>query len=145
MDAFEAGGMTTANAGDFNAAIARRYEGVRDYIVAHYRMNQRQDTAYWRANATNANLSDSLKTLMTTWYTGKDLGAEIDAQGIAGYYAPLSWHCLFAGYGTYPDDAKLAPPEATLGVADMAAIDAFIEGCARNFPPHHMVLDAMNA
>ena len=34
---------------DGYARIAARYEGVRDYIVAHYRMNQRDaDRGYWR-------------------------------------------------------------------------------------------------
>lgn len=32
----------------FNAAIAERYDGIRDYIVAHYRMNQWPGTPYRR-------------------------------------------------------------------------------------------------
>jgi tryptophan 6-halogenase len=136
MDAFESGGFSTANANAFNAQIGARYDGIRDYIVAHYRMNQRSDSEYWRANAANQTLSDSLKGLMTAWFTGKDMVAEINEQDIAHYYAPLSWHCLFAGYGTYPPDAKMRPPEPGLPLADLARIDRFVAGCAANFPPH---------
>ncbi len=145
IDTFEAGEFTDAQATKFNTAIAARYEGIRNYIVAHYRFNQRAESDYWRANATNQHLSDSLKALMTCWYRGEDLSAEIAAQDIARYYAPLSWHCLMAGYGTFPDDAKLKPPEPGLGAADMAWIDRFVAGCALNFPKHDAALAALSA
>ncbi len=45
--AWEEGGFTPAGRAALNGRIARRYEGVRDYIVCHYRVNGRRDTAYW--------------------------------------------------------------------------------------------------
>jgi tryptophan 6-halogenase len=138
--AFEAGDFTDTGAEAFNTRIAARYEGIRDYIVAHYRVNQRTDTDYWRANAANQHLSDSLKAIITSWFTGGDLVQEIADQDIGHYYAPLSWHCLLGGYGTYPEQARLKPPEANLQLADMARVDAFISGCARNFRSHDLVL-----
>ena len=140
IDAFEAGNFTNSGAAVFNRNIAARYEGIRDYIVAHYRMNGRTDTDYWRANTANQHLSDSLKRLITCWFTGGDLTQEITEQGIDCYYPALSWHCLLGGYGQYPEDARMTPPEADLPVADMARIDAFIAGCARNFRSHDVVL-----
>lgn len=140
IDDFERGGFTPRHRDAFNARIGARYDGIRDYIVAHYRMNQRTGSEYWRANAANTHLSDSLKRLMTAWFTAGDLSAEIAGQDIAHYYAPLSWHCLFAGYGTYPADAKLRAPEPGLAVADMGRIDRFVAGCAANFPAHAAAL-----
>lgn len=128
---------------DFNRRIAARYEGIRDYIVAHYRFNSRNDTDYWRANAAQQKLSDSLKSLMTCWFTGGDLVEEIARQDISKYYAPLSWHCLMAGYGAFPDDAKMRPPEPGLPLADMAKIERFVGGCAANFPSHDVILAAI--
>ena len=122
----------------FNARIAARYDGIRDYIVAHYRLNQRTDTAYWRDNAANAHLSDSLKGVMTAWFTGADLAAEVDAQGIAGYYAPISWGALLAGYGTFPADDRLRAAPA--GAFAMAGVDDFIARCGSNFPDHGATL-----
>lgn len=127
----------------FNAEIAARFEGIRDYIVCHYRMNQRTDTQYWRANATNKDLSDSLKAIMTCWFTGGDLIAEIAEQGIARFYAPLSWHCLLAGYGTFPDDAKIAPPGSDIERFDLARIDTFIRQAADDYGDHKALLDRM--
>lgn len=129
----------------FNERIGARYDGIRDYIVAHYRVNGRTDTPYWRDNAANQNLSDNLKAMMTAWFTGADMEAEIARLGIGGYYGALSWHCLLAGYGQFPDDAKMGPPEAGLPLADMAAIDDFISRCIRNFIDHDAAITALNA
>lgn len=139
VEAYEAGGFTRDHADAFNAAIHARYEGIRDYIVCHYRMNRRQG-AYWQDNAANQTLSDNLKAVMTGWFRGQELDAVVHDLGIERYYAPLSWHCLLAGYGQFPDAAKLVPPEADLPLTDLAQIDRFITGCAMNFPEHDALL-----
>ena len=123
----------------FNAAIARRYEGVRDYIVCHYRAARRRDTDYWRAATSHDELSDSLKAIFTCWFTGGDLAEEISGQGIDDIYAPLSWHCLLGGYGNYPT----APLPAQGNVIDMADVERFVAGCAVNFPTHNDALAAL--
>ena len=140
IQAFEAGGFTAANRDAFNAAINARYEGIRDYIVCHYRVNRRTDTDYWRDAATHDHLSDSLKAILTCWFTGGDLEAEIARQDIARYYAPISWHCLLAGYGNFPDDKAIRPPAPAAARHDMAAIDDFVARCALNFRSHAELL-----
>lgn len=121
---------------DFNQAIARRYEGIRDYLVCHYRTAQRRDTDYWR-DATNMDaLSDSLKGVITAWFTGADLEQEVLSQRIAAYYPPMSWHCMLAGYGNFPDQSKMSPPGPDVVPIDMSEIERFITGCAMNFPDH---------
>jgi tryptophan 6-halogenase len=145
IEAYGAGGFSRAGADAFNASIHARYEGIRDYIVAHYRMNQRENGEYWRANAANQHLSDPLKAVMTAWFRGDDLEAEIARLGIERFYAPLSWHCLLAGYGQFPADARLVPPEAGLPVAEMARVDQFLSRCALNFAPHDELLAGLRA
>lgn len=121
----------------FNASIARRYEGIRDYIVAHYRLNRRTGT-FWRDVAANDDLSDDLKAILTAWFTGGDVAAVVEGRDLAGYYAPMSWEVLLAGYGTFPDRHRLRPVPP---VADLAAIDAFLSGCLLNFPDHQAATD----
>lgn len=133
-DTYEAGGFTPQHREEFNRNIGARYDGIRDYIVAHYRLNSRGAGEYWRANASHDNLSDSLKALMTCWFKGGELDVEVRQQGISKYYAPLSWHCLFAGYGTFPEQHMLFPPEPDLPLADMQRIDDFVRRCCLNFP-----------
>ncbi|MDP1698514.1 MAG: tryptophan 7-halogenase [Xanthomonadaceae bacterium] len=141
----ERDGDLEARRQSFNAGIARDFEGVRDYIVCHYRMNRRTDTEYWRANAGHDQLSDSLKAILTCWFTGQNLEQELARQGIADIYPAMSWHCLLAGYGQFPDAARLRSPEPGIGKADMAAIDDFRSRCALNFRDHAKVLSEMAA
>jgi hypothetical protein len=137
IDAVDADGFTERARAPFNARIAARYDGVRDYIVAHYRLNQRHADphGYWAA-ARGVEPSDPLKRVLTAWFTGADLVAEIDRLDIARYYNAVSWHCLLAGYGTFPDDARLVPPGADINRIDIARIDDFLRRCALNFPSH---------
>jgi len=138
--AWEQGGFTPANRDAFNQRIAARYDGIRDYIVCHYRMNRRTDTPYWRDNAANHSLSDSLKAIMSCWFTGKDLEREIADQSIAAYYPATSWHCLLAGYGQFPDDHRIHAPEPAAQRHDMAAIDELLRRASLNFRDHKAVL-----
>jgi glycine/D-amino acid oxidase-like deaminating enzyme len=120
----------------FNAAIARRYEGIRDYIVCHYRTALKSDSDYWRDAAKLDTLSDSFKGLLTAWFTGADLEQEVLRQDIARYYSPMSWHCMLAGYGNFPEPSLLKPPGPDISRIDMADVDRFVSGCAMNFPTH---------
>jgi 2-polyprenyl-6-methoxyphenol hydroxylase-like FAD-dependent oxidoreductase len=139
--AYEAGGLGPMHRDAFNTSIGARYEGIRDYIVAHYRLNQRTDTQYWRDNAANQNLSDGLKAMMTAWFRQQDLLEANDAAyGGKRYYANASWHCLFAGYGTFPPAEKMqpAPPHARVG--DLEGTRGMLDACLRNFGSYDPVL-----
>jgi 2-polyprenyl-6-methoxyphenol hydroxylase-like FAD-dependent oxidoreductase len=140
IDAFDKGDFTDAHQAEFNASINRRFEGIRDYIVCHYKVNSRTDTPYWRDCAANDHLSDSLRQVLKAWYGGQDLVAEVHRQQIEPYYAPASWHCLLGGYGEYPQGSELIPPSAKAQRYDLARIDDFLSRCALNFRGHEEVL-----
>ncbi|WP_338501029.1 tryptophan halogenase family protein [Sphingomonas kaistensis] len=125
----------------FNATIARRYEGIRDYIVCHYRAAQRRDTPYWRDVTGHDRISDSLKSILTAWFTGTDLEQEVHEQGIAAYYAPMSWNVMLAGYGNFP--SRVAPIADC--PIDLAEVERFVGGCALNFPTHAEALSRLAA
>lgn len=131
--AYEAGGFTAQHRDAFNTAAADRYEGVRDYIVAHYRLNQRTDTEYWRANRANQQLSVNLKALMTAWFTHEDVASVNAAAYGQEHYSATSWHCLFAGYGTLPPPAKMRPLPEHSSAADFDGVQEMLESCMRNF------------
>ncbi len=145
MEAFEARGFSNAHQVSFNREIDARVEGVRDYIACHYKASHRGDTEYWRANASNLALSDSLQRLLSCWLKGGDLVCEVHEQDIGKYYAPASWHCLLAGYGVYPQPQSLAPPDDSVRRANMPALDDFISRCAMNFRPHSELLALLGA
>ncbi|MBA3512215.1 MAG: tryptophan 7-halogenase [Sphingomonas sp.] len=133
-------GMEEAARSRFNDATARRYEGIRDYIVCHYRTQLRRDTDYWRDAAAMTELSDSLKGIISAWFSGGELDREVAEQDIGGYYSAVSWHCMLAGYGNFPDASKLRPPGPDIVPVDMDEIDRFIAECAKTFRPHSEAL-----
>lgn len=135
IDAFDAGDFTPRYRATFNTRIAARYEGIRDYIVAHYRMNRRARPGYWQDAANMDALSDDLKAVITAWFTGADLSETLQDLGIGSYYPNLSWHCLFAGYGTFPARTALRRPLAVDRIADQARVERFLNRAAVNFQP----------
>lgn len=140
IEAYTAGGFSHQHQDAYNASINARFEGIRDYIVCHYKVNSRNDSEYWRDNARNTVLSDSLIRILQTWHDGQDLLPELQRQQIERYYAAASWHCLLGGYGQYPPRERLIPPSAKAARYDMARIHDFISRCALNYPPHQQIL-----
>lgn len=142
MAMLEAGRFTNEKEGAFNTMINARFEGVRDYIVCHYRASLRSDTAYWRDNSAIDDLSDSLRSVLACWFAGGDMKEEIAAQDISKYYALTSWQCLLGGYGNYPQALK--PPPAELRRFDPVIIDDFIARAALNFPDHRTAVGELS-
>ncbi len=145
MAAFEESGFTGKNQDQFNQDICARFEGVRDYIVCHYRASLRSDTQYWRDNAANNKLSESLHRILNCWFSRGDMKQEINDQDISKYYSLTSWLCLLGGYGNYPDPEKLTGPPADLHRFDFDIIDDFVSRCALNFRDHKAVLNEMQS
>ena len=145
MSNFETGDFTPKYQERFNDVVSQRFQGVRDYIVCHYRANSRNDTEYWRANAANENLSDSLKGILHTWLEKGDLTEEVKRQDIAQYYNTISWHCLLAGYGVFPGSETLRPTSEKEHGYDLAKIDDFVRRCALNFEKHSKQLASLTS
>jgi hypothetical protein len=135
---WERGDYTDAYHNDFNAVITGRVSSVRDYIVAHYKLNTRDDTEYWRANRANSDQSDALKHIIEAWDRKADLAAELSRLAQASHFGSLSWHCLLAGYGRFPKRLQTAP--ATVDFHEARGIGAFLAGCSLNFQRQSEVL-----
>ncbi len=133
-DAYEAGGFSSRHRDRFNEAVASRYEGIRDYIVAHYRMSQRTDTPYWREAGALECLSDNLKAMITAWFTHADLGETNRRLHASPAYSNASWHALLAGYGSLPEASRMRPADS--GVPDLlAGVEKTLSACESNFAP----------
>lgn len=111
--ALEDDGFGRARQAAYNERVNAMFEGVRDYVVAHYQLNTRRDTDYWRANRANRKISDRLASLIDIWDRGGDFEAELERHGAALMYLRPSWYCLFAGMGRFPAELRAAPQAAT--------------------------------
>lgn len=128
---YEEGNFSNKHIERYNYKVNERFESVRDYIVAHYKLNTRSDSQYWQDNSQNTKLSDSLLQLLDTWYRKEDLHKMIkQAKGQSGF-SSLSWHCLLAGYGDFP---SLAPNQPNTGdLYKEANVEVFLNRCSLNF------------
>lgn len=131
MDGFEAGRFSNQGQEQFNHNMQLRYERIRDYIVAHYKLNTRKDSDYWIANRENMQLSDSLLQLLTVWYEKGELPKEVHRQGLQDHFGVTSWHCLLAGYGAFP---QLALNQPRIGDRYLEfKLEKMFKGCSLNF------------
>jgi len=139
MTCFEEGRFTALHQSRFNRDIVERFERVRDYIVAHYKLNTRSDSDYWHANRENDHLSDALGTLLQAWFDREDIVEEIARTQGSSHFSAVSWHCLLAGYGAFP---PLAPNQPGTGdLHEEGRIDHFLHACALNFSSHEKYLN----
>lgn len=123
-------GITDRARAAFNDTINARIDGVRDYIVAHYKLTTRNDTDYWRANAANMALPDGLLAVLDVWFRRGDLAAAL--RDNRAHFGELSWHCLLAGYGAFPPVSE--PPRDDVDFHGQRGVATFLAGCALNFP-----------
>lgn len=127
---------------NYNSHVNNMIEGIRDYIVAHFRVNSRDDTDYWRACRMQSQPSDALASLLKVWDSGGDFLAELYRQGGRQIYDARSWYCLLSGYGRLPGDGagtEQYPKGATLGYQD------FIRQQGQVFQNHRTQLDKLYA
>ncbi len=71
---------------------------------------------------------------MTAWFMHEDIAlANRALNGDNPAYSAMSWHCRFAGYGTFPPAERMQPVPPQVRAADPAATASLLEACARNF------------
>ena len=141
--AFEQGEFTPQYRQEFNNRMNKNFEGIRDYIVLHYKTNSRSDSQYWIDNRENQNLSNNLKEMLNCWYGVEDIEAALTRLDIGTYYSQRSWACLLAGVGTFPREENLISADLENAQAlqdDLKYVDNFIDGCSLNFEPHEDML-----
>jgi 2-polyprenyl-6-methoxyphenol hydroxylase-like FAD-dependent oxidoreductase len=137
---YEKGAYTNQYEDEFNKEMNARFDGVRDYIVCHYKANQRKDTDYWKDNAANTHLSDVLKQVLHFWQAGGDFAKNMYANNLIGSYQPKSWACLLAGYGVFPPLRASENNDHYKSPYDMAQLADFIRRCGLNFKKHNELL-----
>jgi len=126
---------------EFNQLINQRFEGIRDYIVAHYRLSSRDDTEYWLKNSANPHISNQLKQIVKGWMSAEDITQTIQQAKLQSYYPPFSWLCILAGYGIFPKQLVDAPLDNAAHKYDLDYVDDFIQRSSLNFKDHKSFLD----
>lgn len=137
---YQEGRFTNKFEDAFNNDINSRFDGIRDYVVCHYKTNQRTDSDYWRANAANNNISATLAKILTLWQHSPDFAADMYKYKLMGSYQPKSWACMLAGYGLFPNKSRDTSVDYSQHHQEIAALNDFIRRCGLNFKNHSELL-----
>ncbi|WP_336511959.1 tryptophan halogenase family protein [Sphingomonas arenae] len=123
---------------EYNRLTARQFEQVRDFIILHYKANDRRDTAFWR-DAAAMEVPDSLATKMALFAENGRLFRHEDE-----LFSEASWLAVFLGQGIQPErwdplvDAAGNPEEIRQTLLRMAA---FMRHAAEAMPTHRQFID----
>jgi len=82
---------------EYNRGMQELYEDVRDFIVLHYKLTQRDDTPFWRY-VREMEVSDALKRKMELWR----LHGRIFREG-AELFGTTSWVAVTLGQNMWPE------------------------------------------
>ncbi|QAY77861.1 tryptophan halogenase family protein [Sphingosinicella sp. BN140058] len=125
----------------FNAEMDSLYEAVRDFLIAHYRLTERDDTDFWRycrAMEIPASLQDKFDLFRTR---GQVL---VEAHDV---FAETNWFAVLYGQGLTPQGYHPladAMPDDDLRLA-LAQIRAAIRERVDGLPSHRAFLDRIVA
>jgi tryptophan halogenase len=102
----------------YNSAVEHVMDGVREFLVLHYRAAARNDTQYWKDAKTRA-LPDGMAERLERWKAQLP-----DSENIYPYYhglPPYSYMCILLGMGGIP----LRPSPALSRIEDTVAQKEF--------------------
>lgn len=125
---------------EHNDMARREMERTRDFIILHYKLNQRNDTEFWK-QAAAMDLPDTLQRKLDL-YTRRGHFVRYRWE----MFHPASWLAIYAGFDVWPDSidpavAQLTPAEVRSRLLHMRQqIDATVKAA----PPHQAFLDHCN-
>jgi len=144
LQTFKNGEYKNSDRSTFNKAVSNRYLGIKDYIVCHYKVNQKAKGEYWTDCRNIEDISDNLKTVLDAWQHKQDITPVLEKLGMLNYYPAISWYCLLAGYGyfSHVTNTKLDNANIGFGQQDKARMQTFLKQRAAQFTLHEDLLRA---
>ncbi|KQV47943.1 tryptophan halogenase [Pelomonas sp. Root1217] len=128
-----------ALAAEFNRQMAYRYESVRDFIILHYKLGERDDSEFWRY-CSNMSIPDDLAHQITLFrQTGRVAILEPE-----GFEEP-SWASILLGLSVVPQrlDPYLDLVDPNLVRRHLMGVHDSISRTVRSMPTHASFLAEM--
>ncbi|MFK8114814.1 MAG: tryptophan halogenase family protein [Rubripirellula sp.] len=117
----------------FNQTNADFYDGIRDFIVAHYCLAGRRDTEFWRENTHRTQLPALLEEVLELWDRGDCLDSFLRNSSSRHLVGPVSWYCVLTSLNRLPGIVK--PPHASVDRRFQQRVEDAIQS-AKSFPDH---------
>jgi 2-polyprenyl-6-methoxyphenol hydroxylase-like FAD-dependent oxidoreductase len=125
----------------FNNNVNHMIEGVRDYIVTHYKVNSKSNSEYWAKCREHTNISDNLSALLDAWGNPEAFEEELEKQQDSLAYLRPSWYIILAGMGLYPEKALKQDNSMTLHSQAQEYCESVVN---KLFPDHREYLNRFN-
>ena len=121
-----------ALAAEFNRQMAYRYESVRDFIILHYKLGERRDSAFWRYCA-EMPIPDNLAHQIELFRSSARV-AIIEPEG----FGVPSWASILFGLGIVPEhyDPYVDRVDAAIVKQHLAGVHEAIRRTVLNTPSH---------
>ncbi len=129
---FPGAGINAADVAEYNRQTSFEFEDVRDFIIAHYKVTEREDTPFW-AYVRNMDIPDSLSARLELFRTS----ARFFGQQKAELFREESWVQVLLGQGLQAQHdpmVDLIPDEQALGF--LRDIEEVIADVAQAMPDH---------
>lgn len=125
-------------ADEYNRRMIADYEEIRDFVIAHYCVTQRDDTAFWRACRT-MDLPPELERRLALFRSGGRVAESLDP-----LFRAANWQSVMEGMGVRPRAwqvvADLIPFETAPERLDQAA--DVLRRAVAGLPTHQQFIDA---
>ena len=122
----------------FNAEMDLQYESVRDFIIAHYKVSQRDDTPFWR-HCRDMEIPDSLSAKLEIFRNRAEVMVENHE-----LFRETNWFAILYGQGLVPDGYH--PIADALSDDDLrvrlARIRSAIQARVDGMPSHATLLES---
>jgi tryptophan halogenase len=121
-----------ANAEEYNRQVTAEFDGIRDFIILHYHLNQRLDSPFWRSCA-EAKVPDSLERRINLF---RETGRVFREQN--ELFHEVGWMQVMIGQNLVParyDHMADAMPQAQLEEF-MANLKTIMAGAVGRLPSH---------
>lgn len=83
---------------NYNRIMREYFEEIRDFIVLHYCLTSREDTAFWRTYKNLSNIPESLNNKLEYW----NVMLPNNTRSIGRIWADDSYTCILSGMGYLP-------------------------------------------
>jgi tryptophan halogenase len=136
---FPHNGIKSEEIDEFNRQSKQELEGIRDFIILHYKLNNRGDSEFWRT-CQRMDIPKSLQNKIDLFkQTGKVFCKPDDL------FTEVAWQQVMIGQGNIPDDYHpVANILSTEQLNDlMASLQSIINRTVEKLPNHETFLKSM--
>ena len=123
---------------EFNRQSKLEYERIRDFIILHYKLNQRDDSKFWR-DCQRLEIPDTLRHKMELFKSSGLVFRENDE-----LFTKIAWQQVFIGQGLMPEDYHRTADQLNNGELEemLNSIKQIMSKTAEKVPSHKAFIDA---